>query len=76
MTRTNARWQRHALIFAVMADGRMENGFGNGCSQVWPMLAGNHGEHHVNCGCAPRAGETITINFKKTARGIYFREGF
>ena len=40
------------------------------------MLAGDHGQHHVERRRAASTGKTVPVDFKQAARGIDFREGF
>ena len=40
------------------------------------MLAGDHGQHHVERRGAAGTGEAVAVDFKQAARGIDFRKGF
>ena len=44
--------------------------------KIRPVLAGDHGEHHVERRGAAGTGEAVPVDFKQAARGVDVREGF
>ena len=74
MAGADAGRQRHALMFAVVADRRMQDHLGDGGGELGAMLAGDQRQHHVERRSAAGAGEAVAVDLEQAAGDVELRE--
>src|SRR4029453_6936201 len=67
MACADAGRQRHTLVLAVMAYGRMKDELGDACRKLRPVLIGDKRQHHVEGRCSSRRRKAVAIDLEQSA---------